>query len=378
MFDYTILRVIWWFLLGLLLIAFAIMDGFDLGAVILLPWLAKNDNEKRIIINTLGPIWEGNQVWIILGGGAIFAAWPYIYAASFSGFYLAMFVALTGFILRPVSFKYRSKINTPRWRATWDALLMLSGFIPSLIFGVAIGNVLEGVPFHFDQSLRFFYEGSFFALLNPFALLCGLLSVSMLTMHGANYVATKTLAPLKGRAQKAAMLCALLSIILFALGGWWIQHIPGYGLTSALATDGPSNPLHKQMAMVLGQWMHNYGEYPYFRYAPILGFAGAVFCIVLNLGNACKLAFVASALSIAGIIATVGFSMFPVLLPSSSTPAHSLLVWDASSSQLTLTLMLWVGVIFLPIVIGYTAWIYRVMRGPVTKSMIEEDGKELY
>jgi len=154
--DYELLRIIWWLILGVLLMGFAIMDGFDLGVAMWLPFLTKTDIEKRIVINSIGPTWEGNQVWFILGGGAIFAAWPALYGLSFSGFYLAMLLVLLALILRPVGFKYRSKVDNARWRAAWDTALFIGGFVPSLIFGVAMGNVLQGVPFHFDESLRAF------------------------------------------------------------------------------------------------------------------------------------------------------------------------------------------------------------------------------
>ncbi len=186
--DYGTLKVIWWVLLGILLIGFAATDGFDMGVATLLPFVAKNDVERRVAINTIGPVWEGNQVWFVLGGGAIFAAWPPLYAVSFSGFYLAMFVVLAALILRPVGFKYRSKRPDAGWRRNWDIALFVGGFVPALIFGVAVGNVLQGVPFRLTEDLRTIYEGSFFGLLNPFALLCGLLSVAMLVMHGGAWL----------------------------------------------------------------------------------------------------------------------------------------------------------------------------------------------
>ena len=157
MFDFPTLKVIWWLLLGILLIGFAIMDGFDLGAGMLLPFIGRSDTERRVVINTIGPVWEGNQVWLILGGGAIFAAWPALYAASFSGFYLAMMLVLAALILRPVGFKFRSKMPGARWRANWDWALFVGGLVPSLVFGVAMGNLLEGVPFSFDSELRATY-----------------------------------------------------------------------------------------------------------------------------------------------------------------------------------------------------------------------------
>ena len=176
--DYEILRLIWWLVLGVLLIGFAIMDGFDLGVAMLLPYVAREDAERRVTINAIGPFWEGNQVWLILGGGAVFAAWPPVYAASFSGFYIAMFLVLAALILRPVGFEFRNKVADARWRAFWDYALFAGGLVPSLVFGVAFGNLLQGVPFRIDGDLRILYEGSgLFELLNPFGLLCGLVSV---------------------------------------------------------------------------------------------------------------------------------------------------------------------------------------------------------
>ena len=169
-FDYETLRVMWWVLLGVLLIGFAVMDGFDLGVAMWIPFLTRSEMERRILINSIAPTWEGNQVWFILGGGAIFAAWPALYALSFSGFYYAMLLVLLALILRPVGFKYRSKVDNSTWRTAWDIALFIGGFVPSLIFGVAMGNVLQGLPFHFDSSLRPFYTGSFFELLNPFGI----------------------------------------------------------------------------------------------------------------------------------------------------------------------------------------------------------------
>ena len=183
--DYQTLRVIWWLLLGVLLIGFAVMDGFDLGVGTLLPFVAKTDEERRLVLNTIGPVWEGNQVWLVLGGGAIFAAWPPLYAVSFSGFYLAMFLILFALILRPVGFKYRGKMPSQRWRNNWDRHLFIGGFIPALIMGVAVGNVLLGVPFAIDDTARISYEGHLIGLLTPFALLAGLVSVAMLVAHGA-------------------------------------------------------------------------------------------------------------------------------------------------------------------------------------------------
>ena len=375
--DYESLRVIWWLLLGTLLIGFAVMDGFDLGVAMWLPWLGRSDIERRICINSIGPTWEGNQVWFILGGGAIFAAWPMLYAVSFSGFYLAMLLVLLSLILRPVGFKYRSKLVSPIWRNGWDWALFIGGFVPTLTFGVAIGNVLQGVPFYFDENLRAFYTGTLWDLFNPFALFCGVVSVVMLAMHGACFLSVKTLDPIHSRAKTAAKITAILTTILFILGGVWLYvGIQGYHLTQIIPHDGPSNPLHKTVEHITHAWLQNYQLFPWTRLAPMLGIVCPI--IVALSMRWMTVAFVFSGLSIAGIIATVGVSMFPFLLPSSSFPGHSLIVWDSSSSELTLWIMLCATVLFLPIILLYTTWVYRVLRGKVTERSIVDNPDSAY
>jgi cytochrome d ubiquinol oxidase subunit II len=379
MLSYEILRLIWWALLGILLIGLAVMDGFDLGAAMLLPFVGKTDAERRVVINTVGPVWEGNQVWLILGGGAIFAAWPPLYAVAFSGFYLAMFLVLCALILRPVGFKFRSKLTNPTWRWVWDWALFVGGATPALIFGVAFGNVIQGVPFRFDDTLRMTYEGTFFGLLNPFAVLSGLISVAMLTMHGGAYLALKAEEPVAGRAAYFASRAALVLIVLFATAGLCVALlIDGYAITSAVPHDGPSNPLMKHAATRVGAWMVNYAREPLTLAAPILAFAGAASTILLLRARRNALAIVASGLCVAGVIATVGLSVFPFLLPSSVDPNASLTVWDASSSRLTLSIMLGATLVFLPIVLAYTAWVYRVLRGRVTAAYIAENSASTY
>ncbi|TWB53203.1 cytochrome bd-I ubiquinol oxidase subunit 2 apoprotein [Rhizobium sp. ERR 922] len=377
--DYETLRIIWWLLLGVLLIGFAVTDGFDLGVGTLLPFVAKTDTERRIAINSIGATWEGNQVWLILGGGAIFAAWPPLYAVSFSGFYLAMFAILLALILRPVAFKYRSKRDSAGWKAGWDWALFVGGFVPSLIFGVAVGNVLQGVPFRFDGDMRIFYEGSFFALLNPYALLCGLLSVAMLVMHGAAWLLVKTDGVVAERARRFGMVAALVVIVLFALGGLFLwMGIDGYRIASAIDVEGPSNPLLKTVEHSAGAWLANYGSHPWMMIAPALGFLGAAVALLAMLGRREVTALLFSKLAIFGIISTVGLSMFPFILPSSLDPRSSLTVWDASSSHLTLFIMLVVAVIFLPIVLAYTAWVYRVLWGKVDEATVNDKGGHAY
>lgn len=375
--DYETLRIIWWVLLGVLLIGFAVMDGFDLGVAMWLPWLAKTDMDRRILINSIAPTWEGNQVWFILGGGAIFAAWPALYALSFSGFYLAMLFVLLALILRPVGFKYRSKSSNLTWRFFWDKALFVAGFVPALIFGVAVGNVLQGVPFSFDENLRPLYTGTFLNLLNPFGLLSGLLSVAMLAMHGAFFLNIKTEDYLQERARRAARISALVTVVLFIMGGIWIYYgIDGYALSSLVAHDGPSNPLYKSVITQQAAWFTNYRSTPILMVAPIIGIAAPILAFLF--AKQARTAFICSALSLIGIIATVGLSMFPFILPSSTNPSQSLIVWDSSSSQLTLFIMLGATVIFLPIILLYTAWVYRVLRGKVTEKTINNNLETAY
>jgi cytochrome d ubiquinol oxidase subunit II len=377
--DYQTLRLIWWLLIGVLLIAFAVTDAFDLGVGMLLPFVGKTDTERRIAINTIGPVWEGNQVWLILGGGAVFAAWPPLYAVSFSGFYLAMFAILFALILRPVAFKYRSKRESARWRSNWDMALFIGGFVPSLIFGVAVGNVLQGVPFRFDPSdMRIFYEGTFFGLLNPYALLCGLLSVAMLTMHGAAWLVLKSSGPVADRARRYGSVAALLVIVLFALGGIFLAlSVNGYSITSEVVTGGPSNPLFKT-ASHDGSWLANYGSHAWMLIAPIAGFLGAIATFIAIRARLEVGTLLFSKLSIFGIISTVGVSMFPFILPSSLDPKSSLTVWDASSSHLTLFIMLVVSAIFLPIIFAYTAWVYKVLWGKVDEKSVTDKSGHAY
>lgn len=369
--DFATLKVIWWMLLGVLLIGFALTDGYDLGVASLLPFVAHDDDERRLVINSIGPMWEGHQVWFILGGGAIFAAWPMVYAVSFSGFYIAMFVVLAALILRPVGFKYRSKIEDPRWRSSWDWALFAGGFVPALIFGVAVGNALLGVPFKLDDTIRMTYEGGlisgFVALLHPFALVAGLLSVAMLVTHGAAWLTIKLeLGAVRDRAATIGSVAALASVVLFAVGGLLIAtFVDGYAITSAIDADMLPNPLRKDVAIASGAWLANYGQHPWTMLAPTLGLVGSVLAF-FGLRRKSALAMVGSGLAIVGIVLTVGASMFPFILPSSLDPGSSLTVWDSSSSHFTLFFMLIMALIFVPIVVAYTAWVYKVLWGRLT------------
>lgn len=378
LFDYETLKLIWWLLVGLLLIGFAIMDGHDMGVITLLPFLGKDDEERRLIINTVGPHWEGNQTWFITAGGALFAAWPMVYATAFSGFYWALMAVLWALFFRPVGFKYRSMLKDARWRTTWDWALFAGSVIPAIVFGVAFGNLFLGVPFSFDNTLRSTYTGSFWALLHPFALLCGLVSAAMLIMQGAVYLAHRTEDVIQVRAIRAGSLFAVIMVVLFIIAGVWIQSMPGYLITSVIDGQAFPNPLAKTVVQQSGAWLTNYQRYPLLWVFPLLGVMMPLLTMLLLKTRHTLLGFISSSLAVLGVIMTAGVALFPFIIPSSSDPRSSLTLWDSVSSHLTLMVMLYVVVILLPIVVGYTSWAYSVMRGKVTKAYIRENDHVLY
>lgn len=372
--DYATLRVVWWLLLGLLLIGFAVMDGFDLGIAALLPVVAKTDDERRVALNLVGPVWEGNQVWLITGGGAIFAAWPLLYAASFSGLYLAMLLLLVALIMRPVGFKYRSKLADPRWRNTWDWILCGSGVVASLVFGVAMGNLLLGLPFGVEPAtLRPLYKGNLFQLFMPFAVLAGLVSVTMMMAHGATLLTWRTEGTVADRARRAGIWLALICGVLFALGGVWVANLDGHLVTGGVDPLAGSNPALKSVELVAGGWLHNFARWPTMWLAPLAGITGLGLAALLLWRGLAAAAFLATSVAITGIILTAGFALFPFLMPSSLQPAQGLTVWDASSSHFTLWVMLLATIVLLPIVLAYTSWVYKVMSGKVSTESVSRN-----
>ena len=380
MLDYPTLKIIWWLLVGVLLIGFAIMDGHDMGVGTLLPFVGKTDDERRVVINSVGMHWEGNQVWFITGGGAIFAAWPLIYATAFSGFYWAMMAALWALFFRPVGFKYRSLLKDAQWRRSWDWGLFVGGFVPPVIFGVAFGNLLQGVPFHFNELLMVSYTGSFWELLNPFALLAGIVSSAMITLQGAVYLAHRTEGAIQRRAGTAALWSAVLMVLGFVGAGLWLRYgnILGYAITSVVDPAALPNPLGKTVERSADGWWINYAKQPLLWLLPLLGIAGALLAAVLTRAGRTLTAFVLSSLAIVGVIGTAGAAMFPFLMPSSSHPDASLTVWDSVSSHLTLGVMFWATLIFMPLIIFYTGWAYRVMRGKITVEQIRANDHSAY
>ncbi len=370
---YLILKVLWWLLLGVLLMGLAIMVGMDMGVGTILRYVGRTDAERRVALNIIGPHWDGNQVWFILGGGAIFAAWPLVYATAFSGFYVVMLLLLWSMIVRPLGFEYRSKLNSVGWRNAWDWSLFVSGFVPMLVFGAAIGNILHGVPFQFSWNLTSSYTGSFMALFNPFAILCGLLSVAMSVYMGAVMIMNGSEGAIYERARKLAIWGALAAAVLFTVGGIWVSTMQGYQLVSSPEPALAQTPMQQTVERAAGAWLGNFRRHPILSLVPLAGYVGVLLGAWAVRRGRALIGWWLGALGWIGIIGTVGAAMFPFMLPSSSEPSHSLTVWNASSSRHTLTWMLGFTLIFMPLVVWYTSWAFWVMRGKVSVERIESD-----
>jgi cytochrome d ubiquinol oxidase subunit II len=290
-----------------------------------------------------------------------------------------MLAVLWALFLRPVGFDYRSKVADPRWRTAWDWGLFVAGAVPALIFGVAFGNLLLGVPFHFEDNLMPVYTGSFWALLNPFALLAGFVSLTMLIFHGANYLMIRTDGDIYARARHAALIFGTLMLAAFAGAGVWVVcDISGYVITSVVDPSALPNPLAKTVMQISGAWLGNYHKLPLLWLVPGAAFGGGALALLFAWKHKPTAAFVGSAIAELGVIGTAAVAMFPFIMPSSSDPRSSLTVWDSVSSRLTLEIMFWAALIFTPIVIAYTSWAYKVMSGKITTDYIKAHDRSAY
>ena len=375
---YATLQVIWWLLLGVLLMALAVMVGMDMGVGAILRYVGRTDLERRVALNIIGPHWDGNQVWFVLGGGAIFAAFPLLYATAFSGFYVVMLLLLWTMILRPLGFEYRSQIDRPAWRNTWDWVLFVSGAVPMIVFGAAFGNLFRGVPFHFEWNLTSFYTGSVLGLLNPFALLTGVLALSLAAMMGALMVMNGAEGALFQRARGVVQVTAGVAIALFAVGGLWVHAMPGYRLIGGPGPGVPQTPLQQSVVTVPGAWLTNFGAYPLLWLAPLVGFGGMIGAWLAARADRSHLGWWLGALAWSGVIATAGAALFPFMLPSSTDPSMSLTVWNASSSKDTLLWMAGFAAVFVPLILWYTSWAFWVMRGKVSAEKIARGDEHAY
>jgi cytochrome d ubiquinol oxidase subunit II len=324
------LNTVWFVLIVVLFIGFFFLEGFDYGVGILLPFLGKNDRERRVILNTIGPVWDGNEVWLITAGGAMFAAFPNWYATMFSGFYLALVLMLLALILRGVAIEFRSKEDLPGWRSTWDWAFFAGSLVPALLWGVALGNLLRGVPI--DQNMT--YVGGFFNLLNPYALLGGLTTLAIFILHGAIFLSLKSTNLVLERAKAATKKVGPVATILV-----FLFVILGYFLTEAFTRLGVNPGI---VPLAAGAALLTAG---YFVHTQRSGWA-----------------FAMTGLTIALSTITIFMSLYPRVIVSSLNPDWSLTIYNAASSPYTLRVMTIVALIFVPIVLVYQGWTYWVFR----------------
>ncbi len=329
------LNIVWFVLVAVLFTGFFFLEGFDYGVGMLLPFLGKTDRERREIINTIGPFWDGNEVWVLTAGGAIFAAFPNWYATMFSGFYLALFLMLVGLIVRAVGFEFRSKDKSPRWRSMWDWLIAIGSFIPALLWGVALGNLLRGLEI--DQNM--IYVGTFWDLLNPYALLGGLASLSTFLLHGSLFLNLKSSDRIEQRAYHVARrlwVPTVVIVALFTIGGYFYTD-----MFERLGINPGIVPLGSGAVLVTAGW---------FIRQKRMGWA-----------------FVMTGLNIVLSIITIFMGLYPRVMPSSLNPDWSLTIYNASSSDYTLRVMTIVALICVPMVLLYQGWTYYVFRERVGK-----------
>ncbi|QDH13348.1 cytochrome d ubiquinol oxidase subunit II [Formicincola oecophyllae] len=373
--TYVILKLIWWVLLGVLMASIGLMVGMDMGVGILLNFIGRTGDERGTILRAIDPHWEGNQTWFILGGGAVFAAFPTLYGTSFSVFYVVMILLLFSMILRPLGFGYRDQVNSARWRTIWDWTLFISGFLPMFVFGAAFGNVMEGVGYHFTWTGQYVQDECFLSyLLNPFAILCGLISVALAIQGGAAILMVDTVDPIYARARKFGVPAGLIAAVLFVLGGFWVGHIKGFVATK-VTPDMPANPLlHGQEAVMrMGALLEHFHANPILWAIPAVGILGMVLTSLFMMANKPGLGWWCGVLTWFGVIGTVGTAMFPFLMPSFTNPNQSLTLWNATGSEYGLIGMLIAAAITLPVVFAYTGWSFWVMRGKV-QPVTGEDG----
>lgn len=360
--DYEMLKLVWWGLIGALIVGFLLTDGFDMGIGALLPFIGKTDEERRVMINSVGPHWEGNQVWLVTTIGALFAAWPLVYAMAFSSFYFMMMLVLFALFLRPIAFDYRSKIDDPAWRSTMDKGLFIGSTVPPLIFGLVIGNLFIGVPFHFDDTMRPFYTGSAVDLINPFGILTATTTLALVVMHGATWLQMRTVDSLESRARMIAKYSAIIVFILIGAAGTWLYFaIDGYLITTMPEANDSFTPMSKTVVSQSGAWFNNYQLYPWTKLAPAASLLGCILVYFAAHHDRSGWAFIGSCITIIGIVSAAAIALFPFVMPSSSTLSHSLTIWDATSSFMTLKIMFWLAVFFVPIIVIYTTWTYRKM-----------------
>lgn len=375
-FDYETLRLIFWALLVLAVLGFAAYEGLSLGAAMLLSLVGRTGTERQTIIACIAPTSLGQLAWLVVAIALLFAAWPIAYAVFFSSLESVLLLMLLAWILRPLGFYFRSASENPAWQQNWDKALSISGFLPAALLGILCGNLLKGVPFHLDSDMRIFFLGDFWGLFNPFTLLVAALSVSLFLMYGAAYLQLKCEDEMYRHSQVLVFKAGAAFLALFALTGLWITRLEGYHVTSEIFPGGVANPLAKFVKRSEGLWLDNYEHQPGLWAVPALAFLGGGATLYLSKVNRRQWAFIASAVTVVMSVLTAGVSMFPFLLPSNRSLNSSLTIWDASASQQTLSALLWVATIALPLLAIASRWTFRLWandRCPTSAANIDDE-----
>lgn len=381
MFDYEFLKLIWWVIIGFILVIYAATAGFDAGVTMYMPFL-KSETDRRVVLNTSAPTWDGNLTWLVFAGGGLFVVWPVVYSTAFSGMYAAILLILFSMFLRPPGYEYRNKIDNNAWRKMWDWALFISGIVPVFVFGVAIGNCFVGFPFHFDpNTYRAFYTGYFWQLLNPCGLLAGIVSVLMVLMHGSVYLQRRTEGSIRALARRVHFTTALILLVAFTSTGLLLMyHIDGYQLISS-AANPTLEPLKNVVHQGIGLWVASFSMYPWKYLPPVLAYAAIIESLWAAYYGWYTTAFWASCFAVGGIVVTAGTALFPFLMPSSTNPNESITVWNAASSQYALNVMLYIGVILLIIILGYKIFAYNTIWGKkstLTSEDLEKNNHHFY
>jgi cytochrome d ubiquinol oxidase subunit II len=372
--DLEALRLLGWVMLGVMVIGLALFEGLSIGVTLLLPVLSIDNIQRHHVSKLIAPVSLGNLAWLVVTLTVLFAAWPIAYAVCLASLYWLILPILLTLLCRPLALYFLSTCDQPFWQKYAPKLLTASGVVPAVLFGLIVGNLLKGIPFHLDSDMRILFLGDVWGLFNLFSLLVAATCVALLALHGAVYVQLKADADLVPRAKAISLRAGVLFVVLFAMAGLWIMHLEGYHISSEILSNGPSNPLAKFVKRGEGLWLDNYEHLPMLWSVPLLAFIAAIISIILSVQDKAYWAMLASSLCVTMVVLTWGASMFPFLLPSNISLNSSLAIWDSSASQLTLQAVEWLALFALPLMFIVGRWVFRLFAlQPFRVTIAESD-----
>lgn len=367
------LRLIGWAMLGVLAIGLALFEGISIGVTLLTPLLAEHKEDRLRLAKLIAPASVGSLAWLIVMLTVLFAVWPIAYAVALASLYWLLLPILLTLLCQPLALYFLDSCDASSWQDYGQKLLTASGVVPAVLFGLIVGNLLKGIPFHLDSDMRILFLGDVWGLFNLFALLVATTCVALLALHGAVYVQLNADAALQPRAKAVALRAGVLFVVLFALAGLWIMHLEGYHISSEIVPNGPSNPLAKFVKRGEGLWLDNYEHLPWLWNVPVLAFVAAVSSIGLSLRDKAYWAMIASSICLTMVVLTFGVSMFPFLLPSNISLNSSLAIWDSSASLLTLQTVEWLAAIALPVMFLVGRWTFHLFAKQSRHQLIAEN-----